>query len=115
MSARQQMHCALLLLVLCALGVQQGAAQGHWHAAEAEISSVPGSSSPVDDSGNGLPGHDCVLCQIASHAGAAAPPAVWAGLPTTDTSSAIRLAASVPAAFSSPPAWAWQSRGPPAV
>lgn len=114
MSIRQQMHCALLLLVLCAFGMQQWAAHTHWHVAEAESSQAPG-SLPADDSGNGLPGHDCVLCQIASQAGAAAPPAVWAGLPAADTASAMQLAAGVPSAFRSPPAWAWQSRGPPLV
>jgi hypothetical protein len=114
MSIRQQMRCALLLLVLCAFGVQQWTAHTHWHGAEAAVASVPG-SIPADDKGNGLPGHDCVLCQIASQAGAAAPPSVWTGLPAIDASSAIRHAAGFPAVFSLPPAWAWQSRGPPVV
>jgi hypothetical protein len=114
MSIRQQLRCALLLVVLCALGVQQWAAQTHWHAPAADVSSAL-HPFPADDPAERLPGHDCLLCLFASHAGAAAPPVVWAGLPAAELLSATRLAAGITAEFPAPPAWAWQSRGPPAV
>jgi hypothetical protein len=112
-SPRQTAHLALCLLLLCALGVQQWAVQSHWHTAQA--SAQPGFDAPADDPGERFPGHDCVWCQIAAHAGSAAPPMVWAGVPATSTSVFHLLLTAAQPGFSSAPAWAWQSRGPPAV
>lgn len=100
---------ALVLLVLCAFGAQQWVAQTHWHGPV--VSQVGPEAPPADDGGHSRD-HDCLLCQIAAHAGAAAPPA--AVLLVLRPSGAFDLprigsVADVP----SPPGHAWQSRGPP--
>jgi hypothetical protein len=111
MSMHQLARCALLLLVLAGLGVQQWAAHSHWHA---QISGAQ-LAVPGGDSGEGTGVHDCRWCQIGSHAVGAAPP--QAAL-RCDAGSALYL--HLPATHSvahcdSAPAWNWQSRGPPAA
>jgi hypothetical protein len=104
----RRLRIALLLLVLAATTVQQLVAQTHWHY-------LPGVSAamatPSNDSGTRTP-DNCLLCQIASHAGAAAPPAeltLFAPRPVLVAEPVSHHQADVPVA----PAHAWQSRGPP--
>jgi hypothetical protein len=110
MTARQLTRCALLLLVLGALGVQQWAAQAHW------LEHLPGAQVAADSgggSGEGSRTHDCRWCQIAAHAVGAAPPSQALRLPARACLGIALPAADAAAQFSSSPAWAWQSRGPP--
>ncbi len=105
-----KLRVALLLLVLVATGAQQLVAQTHWHAVPTGHAAV---AAPADDSGANS--HtDCLLCRIASHAGAAAPPAAphrFAVIHEFVPRIVACDAADVPAV----PAHAWQSRGPPAA
>jgi hypothetical protein len=101
-----------MLLALVAATAQQLVAQTHWHAvaiAQVEIGSAPAPATPagVHD--------DCFLCQIATHAGAIAPPTTLqlAVAPSDVLAVGIPQVASL---VSTPqPAHAWQSRGPPTV
>lgn len=101
---------ALLLLLLVAFGAQQWAVQAHWHAGVAA-----GVSSVAGEDGGAPAERDCLWCQVASHAGAAAaPPAPFTlalapagfGPPGTSGDQSILIA---------PLAHAWLSRGPPAA
>jgi hypothetical protein len=112
MSSRQLMRLALLLLVFAAVAVQQWASHTHWHAAATPISLA---AHGGDTEGPAHPGHDCLWCQSAAHGGATAPPAAWPGLIAADTHAVIRPAAGFTLDFLPPPAWAWNSRGPPAA
>jgi hypothetical protein len=113
MDARQMLRVALLLLVLCATGVQQWAARSHWHSATAgafgAVSAISGG-----DTREGAAAHECVWCQAAAHAVGAAPPA-QAWLLSRHDAVSIFVPAAAFAAQSSSPSWAWQSRGPPAA
>lgn len=98
----------LVLLAVFASGAQQLVAQTHWHAS-AVAGSVSG--SPDGDAGNH---DDCLLCQIAAHASAAAPPA--ASLQFNAATLPIVHVATTPQGVAiARPAHAWQSRGPPTV
>jgi hypothetical protein len=99
----------LLLLLLGAVSAQQWAVQAHWHAISS--SSAASVSAPAGDAG-GLPEQGCLWCQVASHAGAAAPPAVqWSGVCTDHLF--VRLTAESVLDVPASPAHAWHSRGPP--
>lgn len=106
----QHLRIALVLLVLAATGAQQLVAQSHWHA-------LPGAHSSVDapaDHGGASSEASCLLCQVAAHAGAAAPPSALQLFTASQSQvpySASYHEADVPAV----PAHAWQSRGPPAA
>jgi hypothetical protein len=105
-----QLRLALLLLVLVATGTQQLLAQSHWHAVPAGHADVV---APADDSGASTHA-DCLLCRVASQAGAAAPPPAPCLIAASHAfvpSVASYYQADVPAV----PGHAWQSRGPPAA
>ena len=100
---------ALALLALLGMGAQQLVAQTHWHAA-AQVAADTGS---VPDQGHAR--HDnCLLCQIASHASAAAPPTALLRLVAVEEFS-IRVVEVRQLVFLPLPAHDWQSRGPPTV
>lgn len=105
-----RLRLALLLLVLAATGAQQLLAQTHWHAPSGAHASL---AAPAEDS-HGSTDSQCLLCQVASHGGAAAPPATLQ-LFTASRPAVVQPVywdqAQVPAA----PAHAWHSRGPPAA
>lgn len=106
----RRLRVALVLVVLAATGVQQLVAQAHWHSWLGTTASV---AAPSHDTGATTEDH-CLLCQIAAHAGAAAPPAalqLFVASQTPVLYSASHHEADVPAV----PAHAWQSRGPPAA
>jgi hypothetical protein len=112
MTARQLASCAMLLLVLGALGVQQWAAHTHWlqHLPSGSLAAVP-----ADNSGESDRVHDCRWCQIASQAVDAAPPSQQLRIPAR-AFLLIQLPPADIAAHHSPvPAWNWQSRGPPSA
>lgn len=106
--ARRHARVALLLLVLGALGLQQWAVRSHWHGPSA----AAGIAQAIGDTGEGSAPHDCVWCQAGAHAGAAAPPSAWC-TPQAHAQFFVRPEAGFAADFSTPPAWAWHSRGPP--
>ncbi len=109
LSARH-LRVALVFAVLCATGVQQLVAQTHWHSWPGTHASL---TAPADDNG-GRTEDSCLLCQLAAHAGAAAPPSavhLFTASQTQVSYSASYHEADVPAV----PAHAWQSRGPPAA
>jgi hypothetical protein len=101
-----------MLLALVAANAQQLVAHTHWHAvaiAQVETGAAPAPAAPAGVHG------ECFLCQIASHAGAIAPPtALQLAVAASDA-----LAAGTPQAtslvFTPQPAHAWRSRGPPTV
>jgi hypothetical protein len=108
-SARQ-LRSALLFVVLAGTGVQQLVAQTHWHAMRRGEASI---TAPAGDSG-AKTNDVCLLCQIAAHAGAAAPPTMrllFTGTHTAFPAVAAHHQADVPAV----PSHAWLSRGPPAA
>ena len=103
----------LLLLVLVTATAQQLIARTHWH--QLAIAQVNTSSSsplsPAPDTRHA----DCLLCQIASHAGAAAPPAAMPqALVASNVREQLVPQAHYPVSILRP-AHAWQSRGPPTV
>ncbi|MDQ2641903.1 MAG: hypothetical protein M3Y79_15140 [Pseudomonadota bacterium] len=108
---------AILLLALTAFCAQQWAAQTHWHAAPGATAGLHAGVQPAAEEaptgGSGLPHPDCLWCHAAAHAAAAAPPPQWPALPISIAHSAFRPSAGTTAAFPSPLAWAWYSRGPP--
>ena len=106
----QHLRIALVFVVLAATGAQQLVAQSHWHAGPGTPASV---AAPSHDSG-ATTEESCLLCHVAAHAGAAAPPAAVQLFTASHTQvfhSASYHEADVPAV----PAHAWQSRGPPAA
>jgi hypothetical protein len=106
----RHLRIALVFAVLVATGAQQLVAQAHWHSWLGTHASV---AAPADDT-SATTESACLLCQVAAHAGAAAPPSA---VPLFSAShnqvfySASYHEADVPAV----PAHAWQSRGPPAA
>jgi hypothetical protein len=99
-----------MLLALVAANAQQLVAQTHWHAVA--ITQVETGSAPAPAAPAGIH-DDCFLCQIATHAGAIAPPtALQLAVAASDV-----LAVGIPqvaSLVSTPqPGHAWQSRGPP--
>lgn len=113
---RQRLRLALLLVLFAALGVQQWAVQSHWHAGDAPGATASVLASAGDTGERNLPGHsDCLWCQSAAHAASAAPPTVWVGFLAPDASFLVRPVAGPYSGVRAPPAWAWQSRGPPAA
>jgi hypothetical protein len=115
----QVARIAVLLLAVFAFGAQQWAVQVHWHSSAGVLAgleaSAPDSDRDAPAGGSGRTHPECLWCQIASHAGAVAPPAVWSGVPENIGHAFLRPAAGQPAAFVPPPSWAWYSRGPPAA
>lgn len=104
----RQLRLALLMLLLAATSAQQLVAQTHWHYLPGVSAAV---AAPSDESGAGTT-DSCLLCQIASHAGTAAPPAefhLFVVSPALVAEVVSYHQADVPVA----PAHAWQSRGPP--
>lgn len=102
---------AFALLAIFAMGAQQLVAQTHFHAAVVAQADAGTASTPEQ----GHTRHDnCLLCQIASHASAAAPPtAVLRLVPIEEFS--VRIAEVRQLVFTPMPAHDWQSRGPPTV
>jgi hypothetical protein len=100
---------ALALLAIFALGAQQLVAQTHFHAVVAQATGA----DPTPDQGHAR--HDnCLLCQVASHASAAAPPSALLRLVAVEEFS-IRVVEVRQLVFKALPAHDWQSRGPPTV
>jgi hypothetical protein len=106
---------ALLLLGLLASNAVQLAAQTHWHALGAPAAvATSGFSQQSPDTGS--PERDgCLLCQIAAHAGSAAPPAGLELLLSPQQLFHVSLRSAGYVAAVVRPAYAWQSRGPPQV
>ena len=103
---------AVLLLCLLATGTVQLAAATHWHAPAQPVIAA-GSSAPDAPASDGL-GHDgCLLCQVAAHAGSAAPPpAPWMLASTLEA--AVRFdAATQGGILIDRPSHSWQGRAPP--
>jgi hypothetical protein len=101
---------ALALLAIFAMSAQQLVAQTHWHAA---VQVAAGAGAPVPDQGHSR--HDnCLLCQVASHASAAAPPATLLRLVAVEEF-VVRVAEIRQLVLLPLPAHDWQSRGPPTV
>lgn len=107
---RNRARFALLLLLLAAFGAQQWAVQAHWHAGV-----VAGTAAASHDKGGSPADRDCVWCQIASHAGAAAAPPASFRLALADAGFGPLLTAGHEGILIAPPAHAWLSRGPPAA
>jgi hypothetical protein len=100
---------ALALLAIFAMGAQQLVAQTHWHTS---VQAAAGGTQ-VPDQGHSR--HDtCLLCQIAAHASAAAPPATLLRLVAVEEFT-VRVAEVRRLVFLPLPAHDWQSRGPPTV
>lgn len=104
-----RVRALLLFLALCTFCVQQWAERTHQHGAIAASVSV---SAPLGSSGEGS-GSTCLLCQIASHAATAGPPAVPLGMVLAARLYSIRLPAGSDVQVAATAAHAWHSRGPP--
>ncbi len=103
----------LVLLALVAASAQQLVAQTHWHATElVQVGTGSGSPAPVAP---GTRHDDCLLCQIAAHAGAAAPPAAMLLAVVASNAHAVQVPSVRYLVAIPEPAHAWQSRGPPTV
>lgn len=102
---------ALALLALFGMGGQQLVAQTHWHTIAARVAADAGTSAPHS---NHVRQDDCLLCQVASHASAAAPPTALLRLVTVEEFS-VRVVEVRQLVHTPPPAHDWQSRGPPTV
>jgi len=103
---------ALWLLLLLSANALQVVAATHWHstAISAVADSGPAPHSPAPD---GIDHDGCLLCQVAAHAGnAAPPPSPWA-LYTVIESRSAALQALPPAPPPLRPAHSWQGRAPP--
>lgn len=101
-----------LLLGLSATGLQ-GLAATHWHNAAVATLASAGTDHPIP--ADGVDHDGCLLCQVAAHAGTAAPPpAPWV-LFTVTESHAASLQLVQPAAPLRRPSHAWQGRAPPTV
>jgi hypothetical protein len=103
---------ALLLLCLAAVGSVQLAAATHWHPAAQPAVSF-GTHAP-EVPADGGPDHDgCLLCQVAAHAGGAAPPpAPWALVSVLETGVASTGTAEGGCLLYAP-SHSWQGRAPP--
>jgi Protein of unknown function (DUF2946) len=108
-TGRRTWQVLLVLLAVLAAGVQQVVAQTHWH--NPAVASQVGSGSPDDDTGKH---DDCLWCQIAAHASAAAPPLSIQVLVAQDAL-VVRVPLELHAVAIPRPAHAWQSRGPPSL
>lgn len=113
-AGKRRWRGAVLLLCLLATGTVQLAAATHWHH-PAQPGIATGSSTPGAPATDGL-GHDgCLLCQVAAHAGSAAPPpAPWM------LASALEAAAGFDAASQGGilvhlASHSWQGRAPPRI
>jgi uncharacterized protein len=108
-SARH-LRIALVFAVLAATGAQQLVAEAHWHSWLGTHASV---AAPSDDVG-ATTDDRCLLCQVAAHAGAAAPPSAVHRF-AADHNQVFHFASGHEAEVPAVPAHAWQSRGPPAA
>jgi hypothetical protein len=119
MQQRRQTHAdrfspwrlAFLLLVLFAANAQQLVAQTHWHAAMPQVG-ASADASPAQPAPGTLH-DDCLLCQIAAHAGAVAPPPAMLPAGSVTHCHAGEAAQSASLVCVTRPSHAWQSRGPP--
>jgi hypothetical protein len=96
----------LVLALVFAAGAQQVVAQAHWHTTTVASQGQSGSPDGAGKTDN------CLWCQIAAHASAAAPPAVLPSVVVPETH-AVRIARGFESTVFPRPAHAWQSRGPP--
>ncbi len=102
---------AWLLLVLSANALQAVAAT-HWHSSALAVAASAG-TAPHAPAPDGIDHDGCLLCQVAAHAGASAPPpAPWA-LAVVIESHSASLRVDPAAAPSAQPSHAWQGRAPP--
>jgi hypothetical protein len=109
---RRHWRLALLLLCLLATGTVQLAAATHWHKAGSAAADEWSGPLPAGDSGAGH-GGSCLLCQVAAHASAAAPPpAAWALADATQFHTVAGIAPAREASFTHA-SHSWQGRAPP--
>lgn len=103
---------ALWLLLLLSANALQVVAATHWHSTAISVAAGAG-PAPHSPTPDGIDHDGCLLCQVAAHAGnAAPPPSPWA-LYTVIESRSASLQALQPAAPLLRPAHSWQGRAPP--
>ena len=102
---------AFLLLALFTANAQQLVAQTHWHAVMPQMG-ASADASPVQPAPGTLH-DDCMLCQIAAHAGAVAPPPAMLSAGSITPCHAVQAAQSAGRVCVTQPSHAWQGRGPP--
>jgi hypothetical protein len=109
---RHGLPVALWLLLLLSANALQVVAASHWHgnAIAAVASTGPAPHAPAPD---GIDHDGCLLCQVAAHSGAAAPPPAPWSLYTVIESHAASLQDIQPAAPLLRPSHSWQGRAPP--
>jgi len=104
----------LWLLLLLSANALQVVAATHWHST-AISAAVIGDAGPHAPAPDGADHDGCLLCQVAAHAGMAAPPpAPWALFTVLESRSAS-LQVARPAVPLLRPAHSWQGRAPPLV
>src|SRR5512139_419602 len=111
---RHGLPVAAWLLLLLSANALQVVAATHWHSSA--ISAAAGTGqAPHAPAPDGVDHDGCLLCQVAAHAGTAAPPpAPWAQF-TVIESRAASLQVFHAAAPLSAPSHAWQGRAPPTI
>jgi hypothetical protein len=103
---------AVWLLLLLSANALQVVAATHWHSTAVSAVAVEG-SAPHSPAPDGIDHDGCLLCQVAAHAGSAAPPpSPWA-LYTAIESRSASLQAIDLAAPRLGPTHSWQGRAPP--
>jgi hypothetical protein len=107
---RSRARFAFLLLLVAAFGAQQWALQVHRHSGV-----VAGAVSSPGDKGGAPLDRDCLWCQVASHAGAAAAPPAMLHVAVAAAGFSPLLSTGHASILIAPPAHAWLSRGPPAA
>jgi hypothetical protein len=111
---RQGLPVALWLLLLLSANALQVVAATHWHSAAISAVADTG-AAPHAPAPDGIDHDGCLLCQIAAHAGTAAPPpSPWA-LFTLIESRSASLQVVDRAAPRPRPTHSWQGRAPPLV
>jgi hypothetical protein len=95
---------------VAAFGAQQWALQVHRHAGV-----VAGAATSLGDRGGAPLDRDCIWCQVASHAGAAAAPPAMLHVAVAAAGFSPLLSAGHESILIAPLAHAWLSRGPPAA
>jgi hypothetical protein len=104
----------LWLLLLLSANALQIVAATHWHSNAISVAASSG-SAPHAPAPDGTDHDGCLLCQVAAHAGTAAPPpAPWALFTVLESRSAS-LQVVHPAAALLRPSHSWQGRAPPTV
>jgi hypothetical protein len=109
---RHDLRVVLWALLLLAGNALQVVAATHWHSS-AISAAVAGHSQPQTPTQDGIDHDGCLLCQVAAHAGnAAPPPAPWVQHVVEQSHASIADSAH-DAALIVVPSHAWQGRAPP--